>query len=239
MIHYFSQPHKSKCDDFKFEIGFMTDDEKFYNEVDTCIREIIARYGNKNIENKPENYCEIIHIDNNELDKINKYCDYPVINPEELFAFSFKLCDNEIDDDNEYFSVAALHELVRLFRGKKGFVADGIFARIYDTELVNGKSYQYTKNDIPYKWIRAKAYMVCSNEKVIKEIKAGIRKEISISCSTFDKRCSICGNKVGSCPHKKGSIYKNGGRCYVSIESVTDAYEWAFTEPPSLSKNLK
>ena len=39
---------------------------------------------------------------------------------EEVFVFKVILCDNQIDRDNEKFTVSALHKLAELFKGKTG-----------------------------------------------------------------------------------------------------------------------
>lgn len=247
MIHYLSQPHKSKCDDFKYEIAFLTDDKTFYEKVDSCITQLIAQHNNQNGNKFDDiseyNRCEIIPITDDELDKMGKYfyIDKSCLKEMSLFAFSFKLCDNEVDEDDEYFSISALYDLAQLCKGRQGFVDNNVYARIYDTEVVRGLNHQYTKKGAPYAWIKAKAYIICSDKSktAIDEIKAGIKNEVSISCSVFDRICSICGNQIGCCTHSKGRFYKNGGKCYTVIDSITDVYEWAFVQPPMLSKNLK
>lgn len=40
------------------------------------------------------------------------------LRPEEVYAFAVRLCDNEIDRDNERFPAATLEELAPLFVGR-------------------------------------------------------------------------------------------------------------------------
>ena len=60
---------------------------------------------------------------------------------EEVYTFSVRLCDNEIDRDFERFAPRTLEELAALFVGRAGIFdhqwsARGQAARIYKTEVV-------------------------------------------------------------------------------------------------------
>ena len=60
---------------------------------------------------------------------------------EEVYTFSVRLCDNEIDRDFERFTTRTLEELAPMFVGKAGIFdhqwsAQGQAARIYRTEVV-------------------------------------------------------------------------------------------------------
>ena len=159
---------------------------------------------------------------------------------EELFVFSLILCSNDIDRDYEKFSVSALNELAALFIGKTGIRDHSMkssdqTARIFDTwvEAVPGKK---TADGEELHVLRAKAYMVKSreNEALITEIEAGIKKEVSVSCSMRSAVCSICGEskKSGKCGHINGREY--GGRlCYSVLSDAADAYEWSFVAVPA------
>ena len=59
------------------------------------------------------------------------------LKPEEVYTFSLRLCDNEIDRDFERFDREALERLKELFVGKSGIFdhqwsAAGQTARIYN-----------------------------------------------------------------------------------------------------------
>ena len=63
------------------------------------------------------------------------------LRPEEVYAFAVRLCDNEIDRDNERFPAATLEELAPLFVGRSGLFdhqwsTRNQAARIYRTEVV-------------------------------------------------------------------------------------------------------
>ena len=60
---------------------------------------------------------KINQITDGELDLIEKFA-RKKLNKDELYTFSLILCDNEIDRDNEKFTVSALYELAKLFVGK-------------------------------------------------------------------------------------------------------------------------
>lgn len=185
--------------------------------------------------------AELIEITNEVMDKINRYATAEQC-PENVFCFRIKLCDNDIDRDYEKFNDESLYKLATLFLGKTGFCGNQTPARIYDTEVITNKE-KYTRDGFQYKALYAYAYMVKTgdNVNIIKEIKGGIKREVSISCSVAKRTCSICGKEFDSCNHKKGERYLKGGDSYccvgdityVILENPTDAYEWAFIEVPA------
>ncbi|MDE6763374.1 MAG: hypothetical protein K2J73_06820, partial [Oscillospiraceae bacterium] len=79
-------------------------------------------------------------------------------------------------------------------------------------------------------------YMVrtSSNADLIREIDGGIKKEVSVSCTADRQICSICGTdrRVKACHHVKGRRY-DGKKCFVSLEDISDAYEWSFVAVPA------
>ena len=75
-----------------------------------------------------------------ELEQINRLARRELTEGE-VYAFSVRLCDNEVDRDGERFEPETLEELAGLFVGKCGIFdhqwsAKGQAARIYRTELV-------------------------------------------------------------------------------------------------------
>jgi hypothetical protein len=159
---------------------------------------------------------------------------------DEVYIFDLILCDNDIDRDFECFSDEALKALQKMFIGKTGIFdhnAKGTnqTARIFQTELITDTS-RKTQTGKPYTYLKACAYMVrtAANTDLIKEIDAGIKKEVSISCACSKNICSICGNdkKKKACSHVKGKTY-NGKPCFVILDDVTDAYEWSFVAVPA------
>ncbi|MBQ9850209.1 MAG: hypothetical protein IJO36_05880 [Clostridia bacterium] len=162
------------------------------------------------------------------------------LSQDEIYTFSVILCDNEIDRDNERFTVPALKTLAELFVGKTGIFDHNMSskdqnARIYATEFVTDES-RKTSHGEPYCYIKAKAYMVRTekNKDLIAEIEAGIKKETSVGCCVRTISCSICGKNIKSegCEHQKGKVY-GGKLCSFLLEDPTDAYEWSFVAVPA------
>ena len=52
------------------------------------------------------------------MEKVNQFTRRG-LSKDEIYAFPVLLCDNEVDRDNERFSIAALHKMAELFIGKK------------------------------------------------------------------------------------------------------------------------
>ena len=149
---------------------------------------------------------------------------------EQVYVFSVKLCDDQVDRDGERFDTAALPELARLFIGKTGIVdhcwsADRQIARIFETQVVK-------ENGISY--IKAWAYIRRGgdNDEVIADIEAGIKKEVSVGCAMGRAVCSVCGSDYGTCGHQKGQDYDGQICCAILMEPM-DAYEFSFVAVPA------
>lgn len=159
---------------------------------------------------------------------------------EDVYVFSLRLCDNEVDRDQERFAPQTLEELSRLFVGKSGIFdhqwsARGQAARIYKTEVIFQPE-RITKAGDGYCWLKGWAYMARTEgtKDLIAEIEAGIKKEVSVGCAVEQSVCSICGADLRQrqCGHKKGEYY-DGRLCYASLEGATDAYEFSFVAVPA------
>ena len=159
---------------------------------------------------------------------------------EEVYTFSVRLCDNEIDRDFERFACQTLEELAPLFVGKSGIFdhqwsAKGQAARIYKTEVIQEPE-RLTRAGDGYCWLKGYAYMVrtSSNGDLIAEIEGGIKKEVSVGCSVERSICSICGcdRTVTDCGHEKGQEY-GGQLCWATLEGAGDAYEFSFVAVPA------
>lgn len=159
---------------------------------------------------------------------------------EEVYLFDLILCDNEIDRDGDCFSDHALETMQKLFVGVTGIFdhnpkSGNQTARIFRTQVVTDASRQ-TRTGKPYRCLKANAYMVRTdaNADLIREIDAGIKKEVSISCAASEQICSVCGaNKLKKpCGHIKGRSYQ-GAVCYCTLDGISDAYEWSFVAVPA------
>ncbi len=191
------------------------------------------------------NKCYALEAENREsvseedLGLINSFSHTP-LSAQEVFCFKVLLCDNEIDRDFERFTTESLKALADMFVGKTAIKnhsmnSDDQSARTYKTEVVTDP---VRKNSLgePYSFLTAYCYMprLEKNAELIEEIKAGIKKEVSVGCSVSASRCSICGKDRlhEGCVHRKGKSY--GGRlCFDSLENPTDAYEWSFVAVPA------
>lgn len=159
---------------------------------------------------------------------------------DEVYTFNVDLCNNDIDRDFEKFSVQTLNRLAKLFVGKTGIFdhsmkANDQKARVFDAyvEKIPGRK---TADGEDFYTLRAKAYMLNNeeNKTLIDEIDAGIKKEVSISCSVDKSYCSICNtdNRHGRCEHIKGKTY-GGKLCFNILSDATDAYEFSFVAVPA------
>ncbi len=159
---------------------------------------------------------------------------------DEVYLFDVILCDNEIDRDGDCFSDSALAELQKRFVGVTGIFdhdprSGNQNARIFRTEIVTDPE-RRTKTGQPYRCLKANAYMVRTdgNADLIREIDAGIKKEVSISCAVGKQVCSVCGadRLKAPCSHIKGRTY-GGKLCYTTLDGVNDVYEWSFVAVPA------
>ena len=149
---------------------------------------------------------------------------------EQVYVFSVRLCDDQIDRDGERFDTAALPTLAKLFIGKTGIVdhkwsSDSQVARIFATEVVQEQGITYIK---AWAYIRRGG----NADEVIADIEAGIKKEVSVGCAMGRAICSICGSDYGECGHQKGEYY-DGQPCCAILKEPMDAYEFSFVAVPA------
>lgn len=179
---------------------------------------------------------------NEELSLINTYS-RKELTEEDVYIFTLTLCDNEVDRDFEKFNLDSLMKLKELFKGKTGITDHSMRSKDQSARIFH--TYLYTENDKltdsgePYTALKARAYMLRteSNADLIKEIDGGIKKEVSVSCSTEKCICSICGKDLRKreCKHIKGKTYSKK-LCYGILTNPTDAYEWSFVAVPAQRK---
>lgn len=174
-----------------------------------------------------------------EMAKINNYTLRELL-LNEVYAFRVTLCDNEVDRDFERFTIPALHKMAELFLGKTGVFdhnpkAANQTSRIFDTEVVEDRT-RKTKTGEPYTKLTAKAYMLRDDGTAgtIRNIDAGILKEVSVGCAVGRIICSVCGaeQREKPCKHIKGTLV-SGNLCHHLLDEPTDAYEWSFVAVPA------
>ena len=149
---------------------------------------------------------------------------------EQVYVFSLRLCDDQVDRDQERFDTAALPGLAKLFIGKTGIVdhrwsAENQVARIFETQVVQEQGVSYIK---AWAYIRRGG----ANDEIIADIEAGIKKEVSVGCAMGMAVCSICGSEYGTCGHCKGEAY-DGQVCCAILKEPVDAYEFSFVAVPA------
>jgi len=149
---------------------------------------------------------------------------------EQVYVFSLRLCDDQVDRDNERFATAALPALAKLFIGKTGIVdhhwsSEKQVARIFETRVVKEKGVSFIK---AWAYIRRGG----SNDEIIADIEAGIKKEVSVGCAMGMAVCSVCGSEYGTCGHMKGESY-DGQVCCAILREPMDAYEFSFVAVPA------
>ena len=98
-----------------------------------------------------------------ELQAINRYAKAE-LTEDQVYTFSVRLCDNEVDRDMERFATEDLERLGELFLGKSGIFdhqwsAKGQTARIYRTEVVREPGVVTAAGD-EYRWLKAWAYLM-------------------------------------------------------------------------------
>ena len=172
-----------------------------------------------------------------ELDQINRFSKAE-LTADQVYTFSVRLCDNEVDRDFERFGTEDLDRLGELFLGKSGIFdhqwsAKGQTARIYRTEVVREPDTVTAAGD-EYRWLKGWAYLMRTekNQELITEIEGGIKKEVSVGCSMGRSVCSVCGAENGACGHVKGQMYGEK-LCFMELKDPKDAYEWSFVAVPA------
>lgn len=174
----------------------------------------------------------------NDIELINKYAVSP-LRGEDVFVFNVVLCDNEIDRDYERFDEGALAKIAELFVGKSGIFDHSMkgkdqVARIFKTELCSDGSQNSLGEQ--YLFVKAGAYMTKTQENaaLINDIRAGIKKEVSVNCGIEGVFCSVCGENMrnAKCEHIKGTTY-GSKMCFGIMKNPADAYEWSFVAVPA------
>ena len=86
---------------------------------------------------------------------------------EQVYVFSLRLCDDQVDRDGERFDTAALPGLAKLFVGKTGIVdhcwsSEKQVARIFETQVVREDGVSFIKG---WAYIRRSE----ANEEIIRK----------------------------------------------------------------------
>ncbi len=154
-----------------------------------------------------------------ELELINTYT-RRTLTADEVYVFTVVLCDNDVDRDGERFTVESLFALEKLFVGKTG--------------IFDHNPSRTTATGDEYFCLKARAYLPRTegNSELIAALDSGIVKEVSVGCAVGKILCSVCGDDIGMCPHRKGETY-GGKLCCGELTEPYDAYEWSFVAVPA------
>ena len=184
-----------------------------------------------------------LSVDSEKMALINKFTKRE-LEPDEVYAFSVVLCDNDIDRDFERFTNDALDKLAELYIGKTGIFdhsmkAENQVARIFSTRVERVENQKNALGE-PYVRLIAEAYIprTPKNEELILSLDAGIHKEVSVGCAVGKRICSVCGTDTAKefCGHKKGKVYTEDNKnqqCHILLCEPYDAYEWSFVAVPA------
>ena len=172
-----------------------------------------------------------------ELAKVNAFA-LNELSADDVYLFKIGVCSNaqDTDRDNEPLLRNAVSQLAERLKGRTIIFdhmpsAKNQVARIYGTELETVD--EQTEAGEQLTKLTAHCYMVktATNADLIAEIRAGIKKEVSVGFSTGRIACNICGKDFDRCPHRKGHVY-SGKTCRAQITDCTDAYEVSFVAVP-------
>lgn len=149
-----------------------------------------------------------------------------------LYYFNCVLVTNEVDVDNEMFTVQALREMCSMSIGKTAFI--NVCEKTYRCRIFDAKIKQ--KHGVTK--LKASAYVYLNTEDDVDKLRdfLSTHKECLISCSCISKVCSICGRNQHRkpCQHVKGKEYGHK-TCVYKLSGVTEVYEWSFAEKPPIS----
>lgn len=180
-----------------------------------------------------------LQVGDSDMALINRFALEPLAKSE-VYTFEVAACGNGIDRDHERIEDDALHAMADLFVGKT-VVSDhwhstkNQIARVYDAEVEDGGE---TSDGRAAKTLVLRCYMLDNeaNAPVIADIKAGIKREVSVCFSAASAVCSICGTDVrktrGQCFHWPGREY-DGKTCHMALGDVRDCYELSFVAVPA------
>lgn len=140
----------------------------------------------------------------------------------EVYVFTVRVADNEVDDCHEYFGIETLYQLADAMVGKA--CTDPFFdvkPRIFKTQIISDGTYR-TKNQEPLVWIKAHVYVVLTeqNETTIALLDLDAGSKVSFGCSVNEVRCPTCGELYDECAHS-GDKDRPKKLC-----GINDVYDW-------------
>ena len=154
------------------------------------------------------------------------------INWRDYFIFKIILCNNEIDRDNEKFSIPVLFQIRDMAIGKTGILENDCdingrnsVARIFDCSVEYDRD-SVTKDGEPLLYVQAHAFIDTNasnnNYSIVSKIKEGFYDEISVGCSIFKSHKTL---------DKSNGVINSA---ITVIDSISDLYEWAIVQKPKI-----
>lgn len=151
------------------------------------------------------------------LNKVNKYLSNSPTSGNDAMLFSFVAADNEIDKDNERFSLKSLKTISSILIGKTGQIGlpneAKTLARIIESNVRIDPN-KRTKSGLVYVYVEAVAYIKknFATESICNKINNG---EIKITEVSLGVSCN-----------KKHQTFDG-----IVITDVADVYEWSLVPP--------
>lgn len=152
---------------------------------------------------------------------------------EQLYIFSIKMCNSEIDSDFDKLTPAFLTQFAEYINSSPiplikdhCWIAENQIGRVYRAEVL---SEGLDSIGEPYTYVLGYAY-VAANSEIVARLKLGLLSEVSVGFDGKGYTCSSCGADVLShdsqCPngHIFGStiegvtVYRNVGECTSALE---------------------
>jgi len=153
--------------------------------------------------------------------------------PEQLYIFSLRMCNNEIDADNDKLSDDFLRQFAEHITNNPiplikdhTWTADGQIGRVYRAEVLSDGENSLGE---PYTYVLGYAY-VAADSDIVPRIKLGLLSEVSVGFDGSGYTCSVCGASVKSydsqCPnghifgsiHEDAPVYRNVNQCLSALE---------------------
>ena len=170
-------------------------------------------------------------VDEKELALINAQALRPLA-AEEVFTFRLAACDDQVDRDNERFTVACLEQMAQLYVGKPvlkdhQWSAGVQTARVYAAEVE-------AQGEVHRLVLRCYMPRTEGTAETIAAIESGMLRECSVGVAVARVTCSICGaNQLETlCKHSGGREY-DGQVCHFDLDDPRDAYEVSLVAVPA------
>lgn len=150
---------------------------------------------------------------------------------DDLFVFNLRMSDNTVDENGRRFTRDCLRSLSHLLEGRVGFFNNDPWhpARVLRTTVNGGGSHTGVSSDDPAYYMDSLVYMLRTQENanIIDEIENGLKATVDLSCTVGKETCSICGQDLSICRHKRWKFYK-GKMCVGELDGAISIYGWTF-----------